>query len=181
MQVSTSAGRGTADKGVPVFPTGQAALFALVIVLFFLWGMSNNLTDILVQQFKKSFELSTFSAQLVSTANFTGYFCMAIPAALVMRRWGYKVGMVSGLCLFGVGLLMFFPAAVSGKYALFLVALFAVGCSLAILETAANPFVAQFGPAATSEQRLNFAQAFNPPGTILGVWVGRTFILSGVE
>jgi FHS family L-fucose permease-like MFS transporter len=70
---------------------------------------------------------------------------------------------------------------VSGKYALFLVALFAVGCSLAILETAANPFVAQFGPAATSEQRLNFAQAFNPPGTILGVWVGRTFILSGVE
>ncbi len=181
MQVSTSGGRGAADKGVPVFPTGQAALFALVIVLFFLWGMSNNLTDILVQQFKKSFELSTFSAQLVSTANFTGYFCMAIPAALVMRRWGYKVGMVSGLCLFGVGLLMFFPAAVSGKYALFLVALFAVGCSLAILETAANPFVAQFGPAATSEQRLNFAQAFNPPGTILGVWVGRTFILSGVE
>jgi FHS family L-fucose permease-like MFS transporter len=181
MQVSTSAGRGTAGKGVPVFPTGQAALFALVIVLFFLWGMSNNLTDILVQQFKKSFELSTFSAQLVSTANFTGYFCMAIPAALVMQRWGYKVGMVSGLCLFGAGLLMFFPAAVSGKYALFLVALFAVGCSLAILETAANPFVAQFGPAATSEQRLNFAQAFNPPGTILGVWVGRTFILSGVE
>jgi FHS family L-fucose permease-like MFS transporter len=181
MQVSTSAGRGTAGKGVPVFPTGQAALFALVIVLFFLWGMSNNLTDILVQQFKKSFELSTFSAQLVSTANFTGYFCMAIPAALVMRRWGYKVGMVSGLCLFGTGLLMFYPAAVSGKYALFLVALFAVGCSLAILETAANPFVAQFGPAATSEQRLNFAQAFNPPGTILGVWVGRTFILSGVE
>ena len=133
MQVSTSGGRGAADKGVPVFPTGQAALFALVIVLFFLWGMSNNLTDILVQQFKKSFELSTFSAQLVSTANFTGYFCMAIPAALVMRRWGYKVGMVSGLCLFGVGLLMFFPAAVSGKYALFLVALFAVGCSLAIV------------------------------------------------
>jgi FHS family L-fucose permease-like MFS transporter len=153
----------------------------MVIVLFFLWGMSNNLTDILVQQFKKSFELSKLSAQLVSTANFTGYTCMAIPAALVMRRWGYKVGMVSGLCLFGVGLLMFYPAAVSGKYSLFLVALFAVGCSLAILETAANPFVAQFGPAPTSERRLNFAQAFNPPGTILGVLVGRTFILSGIE
>jgi FHS family L-fucose permease-like MFS transporter len=106
---------------------------------------------------------------------------MAIPAALVMRRWGYKAGMLTGLCLFGIGLLMFWPAAVSGKYSLFLVALFAVGCSLAILETAANPFVAQFGPAATSERRLNFAQAFNPPGTILGVLVGRTFILSGVE
>jgi FHS family L-fucose permease-like MFS transporter len=157
------------------------ALFLMVLVLFLLWGMSNNLTDILVQQFRKSFELSRFNAQLVSTANFTGYFCMAIPAALVMRRWGYKAGMVSGLCLFGVGLLMFWPAAVSGKYSLFLVALFAVGCSLAILETAANPFVAQFGPAPTSERRLNFAQAFNPPGTILGVWVGRKFILSGVE
>src|ERR1017187_7487064 len=120
MQVSTSAGRGTADKGVPVFPTGQAALFALVIVLFFLWGMSNNLTDILVQQFKKSFELSTFSAQLVSTANFTGYFCMAIPAALVMRRWGYKVGMLMGLTLFGLGMVLFLPAAVSGKYVPFL-------------------------------------------------------------
>jgi len=90
MQVSTSTGTTTTEsnKGVPVFPVGQMALFILVTVLFFLWGMSNNLTDILVQQFKKSFELSTFSAQLVSTANFTGYFCMAIPAALVMRQVG---------------------------------------------------------------------------------------------
>src|ERR1039458_382851 len=123
MQVSTSTVSKTENtQGVGVFPVGQMALFVLVTVLFFLWGMSNNLTDILVQQFKKSFELSTFSAQLVSTANFTGYFCMAIPAALVMRRWGYKAGMLSGLCLFGAGLLMFWPAAVSGQYALFLVA-----------------------------------------------------------
>jgi FHS family L-fucose permease-like MFS transporter len=183
MQVSMTTGKKTneSSEGVAVFPVGQMALFAMVIVLFFLWGMSNNLTDILVQQFKKSFELSTFSAQLVSTANFTGYACMAIPAALVMRRWGYKVGMVSGLVLFGIGLLMFWPAAVGGAYSLFLIALFTVGCSLAILETAANPFVAQFGPAPTSERRLNFAQAFNPPGTILGVLVGRAYILSGVE
>src|SRR5580692_9148221 len=115
MQVSTSLGtKGAEDsKGVAVFPAGQMALFVLVTVLFFLWGMSNNLTDILVQQFKKSFELSTFSAQLVSTANFTGYFCMAITAALVMRKWGYKVGMLSGLCLFGSGMVLFWPAAVS--------------------------------------------------------------------
>jgi FHS family L-fucose permease-like MFS transporter len=106
---------------------------------------------------------------------------MAIPAALVMRRWGYKVGMVTGLCLFGAGMVLFWPAAVSGKYVPFLVALFAVGCGASILETAANPFMAQFGPAETSERRLNFAQMFNPPGTILGVWVGRQFILSGVE
>lgn len=183
MQVSTSTGSRTAEssKGVAVFPVGQMVLFVLVLVLFFLWGMSNNLTDILVQQFRKSFELSRFSAQLVSTANFTGYFCMAIPAALVMRRWGYKVGMVTGLCLFGAGMVLFWPAAVSGRYVPFLVALFAVGCGASILETAANPFMAQFGPAETSERRLNFAQMFNPPGTILGVWVGRQFILSGVE
>ena len=183
MQVSTSTGNQTAEssKGVAVFPVGQMALFVLVTVLFFLWGMSNNLTDILVQQFKKSFELSTFSAQLVSTANFTGYFCMAIPAALVMRKWGYKVGMVSGLCLFGGGMVLFWPAAVSGTYVPFLVALFAVGCGASILETAANPFMAQFGPAPTSERRLNFAQSFNPPGTILGVWIGRQYIFSGIE
>jgi FHS family L-fucose permease-like MFS transporter len=183
MQISTSTGSNATEssKGVAVFPLGQMALFVLVLVLFFLWGMSNNLTDILVQQFRKSFELSRFSAQLVSTANFTGYFCMAIPAALVMRRWGYKVGMVTGLCLFGAGMVLFWPAAVSGKYVPFLVALFAVGCGASILETAANPFMAQFGPAETSERRLNFAQMFNPPGTILGVWVGRQFILSGVE
>ena len=182
MQVPTSAQAKTADssKGAPVFPV-QMGLFVLVTVLFFLWGMSNNLTDILVQQFRKSFELSTFSAQLVSTANFTGYFCMAIPAALVMRRWGYKAGMVGGLCLFGAGMVLFWPAAVSGQYLPFLVALFAVGCGASVLETAANPFMAQFGPAPTSERRLNFAQAFNPPGTILGVWVGRQFIFSGVE
>jgi FHS family L-fucose permease-like MFS transporter len=106
---------------------------------------------------------------------------MAIPAALVMRRWGYKVGMVTGLCLFGAGMVLFWPAAVSGLYSAFLVALFAVGCGASILETAANPFMAQFGPAPTSERRLNFAQAFNPPGTILGVWIGRQYILSGVE
>ena len=183
MQVSTSMGSGGAgaSKGIPVFPAGQMALFVLVTVLFFLWGMSNNLTDILVQQFRKSFELSTFSAQLVSTATFTGYFCMAIPAALVMRRWGYKVGMLSGLCLFGTGMVLFWPAAVSGKYVPFLVALFAVGCGASILETASNPFMAQFGPVATSERRLNFAQSFNPPGTILGVWIGREFIFSGIE
>jgi FHS family L-fucose permease-like MFS transporter len=178
-QPTTNATRG--GEGKSIFPAGQMTLFILVTVLFFLWGMSNNLTDILVQQFRKSFELSTFGAQLVSTANFTGYFCMAIPAALVMRRWGYKVGMLSGLALFGVGMVLFWPAAVSGKYVPFLVALFAVGCGASILETAANPFMAQFGSADTSERRLNFAQAFNPPGTILGVWVGRQFIFSGVE
>src|ERR1700729_257713 len=184
MQVSTSVGgsvKAEAGKKHPVFPVGHLLPFVLVTVLFFLWGMSNNLTDILVQQFKKSFELSQFSAQLVQTANFFGYFCMAIPAALLMRKWGYKAGMVTGLLLFGAGMVLFWPAAVSGKYGLFLIALFTVGSGASILETAANPFIAQFGDPVTSEQRLNFSQSFNPPGTITGVLIGTYFIFSGVE
>ncbi|HEY6374068.1 MAG TPA: L-fucose:H+ symporter permease [Edaphobacter sp.] len=184
MQVSTSVGgsvKAEAGKQHPVFPVGQMLPFVLVTVLFFLWGMSNNLTDILVQQFKKSFELSQFSAQLVQTANFFGYFCMAIPAALLMRRWGYKAGMVTGLLLFGSGMVLFWPAAVSGQYSMFLIALFTVGSGASILETAANPFIAQFGDPVTSEQRLNFSQSFNPPGTITGVLIGTFFIFSGVE
>jgi FHS family L-fucose permease-like MFS transporter len=178
--VGASAKAKTGEKH-PVFPVGHVLPFVFVTVLFFLWGMSNNLTDILVQQFRKSFELSQFSAQLVQTANFFGYFCMAIPAALLMRRWGYKAGMVTGLVMFGTGMILFWPAAVSGQYAPFLIALFTVGCGASILETAANPFVAQFGDPATSEERLNFSQSFNPPGTITGVLIGTYFIFSGVE
>jgi len=164
-----------------MFPSHGRLLFALVTVLFFLWGMSNNLTDILVQQFKKSFELTQLGAQLVQTANFLGYFCMAIPAALMMRRWGYKTGMIAGMATFGTGMVLFWPAAMSGVYLPFLFALFMVGCGASMLETACNPFMAQFGPPETSERRLNFVQSFNPPGTIVGVIVGAHFIFSGIE
>jgi FHS family L-fucose permease-like MFS transporter len=157
------------------------AVFALVTAIFFLWGMSNNLTDILVQQFKKSFELSLLEAQLVQTAVFLAYGTMAIPAALLMRRFGYKAGILTGLLVFGTGTLMFWPAAVIGSYAPFLVALFVAGCGQSILETACNPFIAQFGPAETSERRLNFSQSFNPVGAVSGVLIGTWFIFSGVE
>ena len=169
------------EHRAPVFPVGYMLPFVLVTVLFFIWGMSNNLTDILVQQFKKSFELSPLQAQLVQTSVFFGYACMAIPAALFMRRWGYKAGIVAGLCIFSVGTFLFYPAAHIGQYAPFLLALFIVGCGSATLETAANSFSAQAGAAETSEQRLNFSQSFNPPGTIAGVIVGTYFILSGIE
>lgn len=164
-----------------MFPNHHGVVFALVAVLFFLWGMSNNLTDILVQQFKKSFELTQLTAQLVQTANFLGYFCMAIPSALMMRRWGYKTGMIAGMTTFGMGMVLFWPAAMSGIYLPFLFALFMVGCGASMLETACNPFMAQFGSTETSERRLNFVQSFNPPGTIVGVIVGARFIFSGIE
>lgn len=155
--------------------------FLLTTAIFFVWGMSNNLTDILVQQFKKSFELNLLEAQLVQTAVFLAYATMAIPAALLMGRFGYKAGLLLGLVIFGVGTLFFWPAAVIGQYLPFLIALFVVGCGSSILETAANPLIARFGPADTAERRLNFAQAFNPPGTIVGVLIGTRFIFSGIE
>ena len=162
-------------------PTGDRLAFALVLSLFFLWGMSNNLTDILVQHFRKVFQLSQIEAQLVQTAVFFGYFVMALPAATAVRRWGYKTGLLLGLALFGTGTLLFVPAAILSRYAAFLFALFVVGCGSAVLESSANPLVAEFGSTASSERRLNFAQSFNPPGTIVGVLIGTLFIFSGVD
>ena len=184
MQMTGSRGLKPSTGGyerASIFPRGYMVTFLLTTMIFFVWGMSNNLTDILVQQFRKSFELNLLQAQLVQTAVFLAYGIMATPAALLMRRFGYKAGLVAGLVTFGVGTLLFWPAAVIGKYTPFLIALFIVGSGSSILETAANPLVAQFGDSDTSEQRLNFAQAFNPPGTITGVLIGTWFIFSGVE
>ena len=178
---NSSKSSGTHPSHGSIFPHGYMIAFGLTTMIFFVWGMSNNLTDILVQQFKKSFELSLVQAQLVQTSVFLAYFVMATPAALLMRRFGYKVGLVVGLTTFAVGTLMFWPAAIIGQYTPFLIALFVVGSGSSILETAANPLVAQFGDQATSERRLNFSQAFNPPGTIFGALFGTWFIFSGVE
>lgn len=181
MQTTTHTSNPGSTSGGSIFPAGQTALFCLITAVFFFWGMSNNLSDILVQQFKKSFELSLLQAQFVQTAVFLAYGTMAIPAALFMRRFGYKAGILTGLCVFATGTLLFWPAAIIGQYAPFLVALFAAGCGQSILETACNPFIAQLGDPSTSERRLNFSQAFNPPGTITGVLVGVWFIFSGIE
>jgi FHS family L-fucose permease-like MFS transporter len=177
----SSLGTNSKPSDKPLVPTQWLVLFALVSVLFFLWGVANNLNDILIQQFKKSFELSRLEAGLVQSAFYIGYFTLAIPAALMMRRFGYKAGMITGLLLFGVGTLLFWPAAVIGKYGFFLFALFVIGSGLSCLETASNPFVAELGDPETSEQRLNLAQSFNPVGNISGVLMGTLFIFSGVE
>ena len=184
MQISTAAPVRDvpADQAhVSIFPRTHRVLFALVTCLFLLWGMSNNLTDPLIQHLKKVFDLTPLRAQLVQTAVFCGYLCVAVPAALLMKRFGYKVGIVTGIVLFGSGMLLFWPAALANQYGFFLAALFIIGCGSGILETAANSFISQFGPPQTSERRLNFSQAFNPPGTIAGVLLGAYVILSGVE
>ena len=163
------------------FPIGQMVPFSLVTILFFLWGVPNNLNDVLIRQFMTSFAITRFQAGLVQSAFYLGYFLLAMPAAMLMRRSGYKTGIVTGLVLFGTGTFLFWPAAIVDRYGFFLFALFVIASGLAFLETAANPFIAEIGDAASSEQRLNFSQAFNPIGSISGVAIGTTFIFSGVE
>jgi FHS family L-fucose permease-like MFS transporter len=155
--------------------------FILVTALFLFWGIPNNLNDILIKQFMKSFEITRLEAGLIQSAFYMGYFLLAIPAALLMRRYSYKVGLVTGMFLYSAGTFLFWPAALSGKYGFFLLALFVIASGLSFLETGANPFIAGLGNPESSERRLNFSQAFNPFGAILGVLVGTIFIFSGIE
>ncbi len=156
-------------------------MMALIVSLFFLWGLANNLNDVLLAQFKKAFTLTDFQSGLVQSAFYLGYFVFAMPAAAFMRRRGYKAGVVLGLLLYGVGALLFYPAAELREYGFFLLALFVIASGLAFLETSANPLMTVLGPPEGAARRLNFAQSFNPLGSIAGVLIGRDFILSGVE
>ena len=160
---------------------GMIVPFVLVTTLFFMWGIPNNLNGVLIKQFMKSLELSRFQAGLIQSAFYMGYFVLAVPAALLMRRYSYKTGIVFGLLLYATGCLLFWPAAIIGKYGVFLLALFVIASGLAFLETGANPFIALLGKSETSEQRLNFSQAFNPIGSVTGVLLGTVFIFSGIE
>jgi FHS family L-fucose permease-like MFS transporter len=169
------------SSGQPLVAPGQLLPFSLVTSLFFMWGVPNNLNDVLIRQFMKSFALNRVEAGLVQSAFYLGYFFLAIPAALIMRRHGYKAGLVIGLLLFATGAALFWPAAILGKYGFFLAALFVIASGLSFLETASNPFITQMGAPATAARRLNFSQAFNPLGAIAGVLAGTVFIFSGVE
>jgi FHS family L-fucose permease-like MFS transporter len=169
------------SESKPLFPTQGLAAFVLVTGLFFLWGIPNNLNDVLIRQFMKSFEITRLQAGLVQSAFYTGYFLLSIPAAMVMRRFGYKTGLVTGLLLYSAGTFLFLPAAHARSYTLFLLALFVIASGLGFLETGANPLIAQLGAPESAIRRLNFSQAFNPLGAITGVLVGTLFIFSGVE
>jgi FHS family L-fucose permease-like MFS transporter len=164
-----------------LIPGGMGLQFFLVTGLFFLWGVPNNLNDVLIRQFMTSFAISRFQAGLVQSAFYMGYFLLAIPAALLMRRYGYKLGFIVGLLLFGAGAFLFWPAALVGRYSFFLFALFVIASGLAFLETAASPFAAQLGDPESAARRLTLAQAFNSLGSICGVLIGTVFIFSGIE
>ncbi|MCM3679623.1 L-fucose:H+ symporter permease [Sphingomonas paucimobilis] len=143
--------------------------------------MANNLNDILIAQFRKAFTLSDFETSFVQQVFYLGYFLLAVPASMVMRRYGYKAAIVLGLMLYGTGALLFYPAAAASVYQLFLLGLFVIAAGLAFLETSANPLMGELGDPAGATRRLNWAQAANPLGALTGILVGRYFILSGIE
>jgi FHS family L-fucose permease-like MFS transporter len=169
------------DDSTPLFPRHGMTAFLLVTGLFFLWGIPNNLNDVLIRQFMKSFEISRLQAGLVQSAFYTGYFLFSVPAAMVMRRFGYKSGLLTGLLLYSLGTFLFYPAAEARSYNLFLLALFVIASGLGFLETGSNPLIAQMGDPESAVRRLNFSQAFNPLGAITGVLIGTFFIFSGIE
>lgn len=155
--------------------------FILVTSLFFLWGMAHNLDSILIPHLKKACRLNNKQSTLVDTAVFFAYFVMAIPAGMLMKKWGYKSGIITGLLLFAGGAFLFVPAANSLRFEIFLAALFIIGCGLGILETAANPYAAVLGNPEGANFRLNLAASFNGLAAFVAPFVGAAFILSGVE
>ena len=153
----------------------------LVTSLFFLWGLANSLNGTLVKQFQTALDLQRWQANIVETAFYAGYFVMALPAGVVMRKYGYKMGILFGLILYTAGAFLFYPAAEVRVYSFFLLALFMIASGIAFLETAANLYVTVLGDPAKGDFRLNFAQSFNGMSIILGPVIGGFFIFSDKE
>lgn len=152
--------------------------FILITVLFFLWGFAHNLNPILIPHLKKACQLTDLQSAFIDSAFFVGYFVMAIPAGLVMNRYGYKFGIIMGLLIFAAGAFLFYPAAGTRTYGLFLFALFIIASGLTFLETAANPYVTVLGDEHTATQRLNLSQSFNGLAASLAPLVGKYYILT---
>jgi MFS transporter, FHS family, L-fucose permease len=161
----------------PLIGRGMIVLFIALIGCFTAWGVAADLTTPMVAGFKRIFDMSTFQASLVQLAYFGAYFLLALPAAFINQRFGYKVGILAGLGLASLGAFAFYPASRIMTYEAFLAALFAIAAGCSILETSANPYVLSLGPEETATRRLNLAQAFNPVGTNIGVLLASTLIL----
>lgn len=155
--------------------------FILVSSLFFLWGIANNLNGILIPHLRKALQLTNMQSTFVDTAVYLAYFSAAIPAGMILKRFGYKKGIIAGLIVFSIGAFMFIPAANLRAYNIFLLGLFIIGCGLTILETAANPYASKLGDPATSTARLTLAQSFNGLAVFIAPVIGTIFILSGKE
>ena len=155
--------------------------FIVVTCCFALWGFANDITNPMVKAFSKIFRMSVTDGALVQVAFYGGYFCMALPAALFIRRHSFRSGIVTGLALYALGVLLFLPARATGSFWPFLMAYFILTCGLSFLETTANPYILLMGDRETATRRLNFAQSFNPIGSLAGMFVAMTFIQARLD
>ncbi|TAK34221.1 MAG: L-fucose:H+ symporter permease [Saprospiraceae bacterium] len=165
----------------PVVPKSLLIPFVLITSCFALWGFANDVTNPMVKAFSKIFLMSNFQGSLVQLAFYGGYFAMAIPAAIFIKKFSYKSGILMGLALYAIGGLLFVPASWTGQFTPFLVAYFVLTCGLSFLETSANPYILSMGPEETATQRLNLAQSFNPMGSLVGMFAASQFILAGLD
>lgn len=155
--------------------------FILITSCFALWGFANDITNPMVEAFSRIFRMSVTEGTLVQVAFYGGYFCMAFPAAIYIKRHSYKAGILIGLALYAIGALLFFPAKMMGNFYPFLLAYFILTCGLSFLETSANPFILSMGDEETSTRRLNLAQSFNPLGSISGMFVAMFVIQANLN
>mgnify|MGYP005666319389 CR=1 FL=1 len=169
------------SSNTPVVSKDVLLPFILITSLFALWGFANAVTDPMVSAFKKVLELENFQASLVQLAFYGGYFTMALPAAIFVRKYTYKKGVMVGLVLYALGALLFYPAAVTQQFGFFLFGLYILTFGLAFLETTANPYILSMGAESTATQRLNLAQSFNPMGLLGGLLVAQQFVLRKLQ
>lgn len=155
--------------------------FILVTSLFALWGLANNMTDTLLAAFRKIMQMSDLQTSFIQMAFYGAYFCIALPAALFIRKYSYKSGVILGLILYAGGALLFWPAAKVESYAFYLIAIYILASGCSVLETTANPYIMSMGSPETATRRLNIAQSFNPIGSILGILVSKYFILQDIS
>ncbi|MDO7172484.1 L-fucose:H+ symporter permease [Mariniflexile sp. AS56] len=169
-------------KKIPIVRKELILPFVIITSLFALWGIANDLTNPMVSAFKKVMpELSNMQASLVQFAFYFGYFFMALPAALFIRKYSYKSGIILGLSLYAIGAFLFYPAAANQEFNYFLISLWIITCGLAFLETTSNPLILMLGDKETATQRLNLAQAFNPIGSLTGMIIAQVFIIGALR
>ena len=163
---------------IPVVPSHLLLPFILITLCFALWGFANDITNPMVKAFSRILMMSNFEGSLVQLAFYGGYFAMAFPAALFIKRVSYKAGIMVGLGLYSFGALLFIPASLSMLFWPFLLAYFILTCGLSFLETSANPYILSMGPQETATRRLNLSQSFNPMGSLLGMFTAQQLILA---
>lgn len=169
------------DKKIPAIPASFIGSFVLVTSLFALWGFANDITNPMVAAFKNILLISNFESALVQFAFYGGYCVMAFPAALFIKRFSYKSGIMLGLLLYALGCFLFIPSGWMMAFPAFLIAYFIMTCGLSFLETSSNPYILSMGPEETSTRRLNFAQSFNPIGSLLGMLTAKDLILAKLD